>query len=186
MSPDWRQVIGVSQVLGAAAGIVGLRFGAALIPASVATAPLVVASSYFLLALAAGLLLLWRRPLGVPLSLAVQAPQVLSVIVGGQGLHFLAGPFAGFAVGGTGLRLSLAGGGLAIATAFTGAPPWMPGTHLDFGIAYRTDNPEALTFGVNVFAILACAQLWRAWDTSPPAALAPPGTTLDVPPTGAG
>ena len=168
MTPESRRWIGLGQVIGAAVGIVGLRFTAFLVPSLAPTAPLIVASVYFFAALMGGLLLVWGRPAGVPLSFGVQAAQVLSVTVGGNALHFLAGPFAGVWVGGSGLGVNVAGGGLAAASVLTGPVAWLPGAHLQFGLKYQTQDPAALTFGLNVLAVLACVQLWRAMGAAPP------------------
>jgi hypothetical protein len=168
MTPESRRWIGLGQVIGAAVGIVGLRFGAVLVPGLAASAPLILASAYFLVALAGGWLLLRHRPSGVPLSFGVQAAQVLSVTVGGNALHFLAGPFAGVWAGGAGVGVNVAGGGVAAASILAGPLAWLPGVQLQFGLNYRSDDPTALTFGLNVLALVACAKLWRAMDVALP------------------
>ena len=112
---------------------------------------------FSLLAIAAGILLLRSHPWGVPLSLALQASQVVSLSIVS---HFryvaLAGPIAQLIVATTGFYFELGGGGSFVAV------PWSTdgtlgalGMSFSFGTGYRPQplSESTLTVGINIAAV---------------------------------
>lgn len=157
-----RRGIALGQVAGAVLGVCGLRVGLALSPAgAVPPGVQLLAALYALAALAGGLMLLNRRPLGAWVSLPVQAAQLAAVTGPGGAFWFLAGPFLGLRAGGGGFRLELGVGGVAWATLLTGPCPWPPGAHFEVGGGLRPTDPDATVIALNALAFLATVRLVR-------------------------
>ena len=117
----------------------------------------------------AGLLLWYRHPAGVPLSLAVQMPQI-AVAVGPPDaiLVVLAGAYVRVLLPGTGVSIGAGAGGLCDAAVLTGPLLGHVGASLDLAFRQRLVRSEDFrAYGVNLLALAAAWKLARAWTAEP-------------------
>jgi hypothetical protein len=139
---QWRRVVGWSEVVFGGLGLVFLPIDAVRNP-YVTNPSAYIAGSVILfgLSLAAGLLLLRRRPAGVPLSICVLVPQVVWVSVPSFQIKFISGLLAGLQITSTTVSMRF---GFEMAA-------WV-GPNVD---------PEPYLLVVNAFPLLALRGLWR-------------------------
>ena len=165
-SARFLRTIALAEIVGGALVILAYRLTAFTPGIALAPWQHVLGVLFGALAIVAGVLLLGRRPLGVRLSLAVQALQVLA-ITGMPDFRFVA-------LAGPKLRLVLATTGVHLRAGFGGEfllVPWArDGTlqaiaiELEIGGGY-SPGPLAdstTTIGLNLLAILFVHHLWRA------------------------
>ena len=168
MSDSWRRYLAAAQVGGGIAGVVGLRlwqtFDAQRLPPVAAA----LAALYFALNVAAGSLL-WRRyPVGVPLSLAVQLPQIFAAIAPDANLLLLTGPYLHVLLPGSGFGIVAGAGGLCDVSLLTGPVPRHLGAWLDVWFRqYLAPGEEFRAYGVNLVALVAAWKLARVWLAQP-------------------
>lgn len=170
MTETWRRYLTAAQLLGGVAGFLGLRVSLVLLgPRGLPPYATTMAALYFALSLAAGVLLWRRHPAGVPLSLAVQLPQIAVVLAPEANLFLLAGAYIRVLLPGSAFNVGFGGGGLLDATILTGPLPSHLGAWLDFGLKFRvSDDTELRAYGVNLVALAATLQLARAWTAGAP------------------
>lgn len=168
MTDAWRRYLAAAQIAGGAAGFFGLRVWQALDPHGLPPVAGALAALYFALSVAAGVLLWRRHPAGVPLSLAVQLPQVVVVIGPEANLLVLAGAYVRALLPGSGFGLGIGAGGLFDATLLTGPVAGHVGMSLDAGFRQYLMRGESFrAYGINALALAAAWKLARAWTTEP-------------------
>lgn len=169
MTDAWRLYLAAAQVAGGATGLLGLRVWEAVGQGGLPPAAALLAALYFALSVVAGLLLWRRHPAGVPLSLAVQLPQI-AVAVGppDMSLILLAGAYVRVLLPGSGFGIGVGAGGLCDATVLTGPLLGHVGASIDVGFRQRLVRGEGFrAYGVNLLALVAAWKLARAWTSEP-------------------
>jgi hypothetical protein len=182
MTDAWRRYLAAAQVAGGVAGFFGLRVWQALDARGLPPAAGALAALYFALSVAAGLLLWRRHPAGVPLSLAVQLPQLVVAVGPEANLLVLAGAYIRVLLPGSGFSIGAGAGGLFDATLLTGPVAGHVGASLDVGFRQRlTRGEEFRAYGVNALALVAAWKLARAWTADPNAtARAPDAAAAEI------
>ena len=168
MTDAWRRYLAAVQIAGGLAGFVGLRIWQLPGAPRLSLAAAALAALYFSLSIVAGLLLRRRHPAGVPLSLAVQLPQIFVLLGPESNLLVLAGPYLRVLLPGSAFGVGVGGGGLCDATLFTGPFAGHVGVSLDVGVRqYLVRREEFRAYGVNVVAAVSTWTLMRAWTAEP-------------------
>jgi hypothetical protein len=138
----WRQVLGWSQLLCGALGIVVIPWEAHRMPTIAEPSAYTAGTLIYLgLTTAAGVGLLRRADWGVPLSTCVQLPQVLWLATPSFAFKFVCGVM---------LLIQLTPGDLSFRAGFE-ASAWIG----------RNPGPAAHLYGLNLFPLLALRGLWR-------------------------
>src|SRR5687768_7075628 len=123
-----------------------------------------VALAYLSLASVASLLLWRRHPVGIPLSLVVQIPQIFVLLDAGATFYFLAGLYARLCLSADGISLGFGGGGVAEATALYGSIPGRLGTDFHLAFTHRFQPPTGATrYCLNILAAVISLWLMREW-----------------------
>ena len=173
MTEAWRCYLAGAEVAGGIAGILGLRLSQVLGVPGLRPAAAALAALYFALSVIAGLLLWRRHAAGVPLSLAVQLPQVVVAVGPDANLLVLAGAYVRVLLPGSGFGLEGGAGGLCDAALLTGSVPGHVGAWIDVGFRQGlTRGEEFRAAGVNLLALVAAWKLARAWTADPAPATA--------------
>jgi len=181
MTEVWRRYLAVAQIAGGVAGFLGLRVWQVLNAGGLWPVAGLVAALYFALCIVAGLLLWRRHPAGVPLSLAIQLPQVLVVIGPETNLLLLAGPYLRALVPGSGFSVGIGAGGLCDASLLTGPIAGHVGSSLDLGFRqYLVRGEEFRAYGINVLALVGAWKLARVWLAEPVTLETPAATVADI------
>ena len=171
MTDAWRRYLAAAQVGGGTAGLLGLRFWQALGAPGLRPAAALLAALYFALSVIAGLLLWRRHAAGVPLSLAIQLPQVVVALGPDANLLVLAGAYVRVLLPGSGFGVQGGAGGLCDVALLTGPVPYHVGAWIDVGFRQRLVRGEDFrAAGVNFVALAAAWKLARAWTADPPQA----------------
>ena len=156
--------LAIAQGLGAILGLLGTRFWAALAPGVVSTLALALALAYFSLAVFASFLLWRRHPLGIPLSLIVQVPQVVAILDPEGSFYFLVGLHTRLCLSADGISVGVGGGGVAEATAILGLVPGRLGADFQLTFTHRFQPPTgAGRYCLNVLAAIVSIWLMREW-----------------------
>ena len=168
MSEAWRRYLAAAQVAGGIAGFVGLRLWQTFDAPGLPPAAAALAALYFALSVAAGFLLWRRHPAGVPLSLAVQVPQIFAAIGPDANLLLIAGPYLRVLLPGSGFGIGMGAGGLCDASLLTGPVAGHVGASLDVWFRQQLMRGEAFhAYGVNALALVAAWKLARVWLAEP-------------------
>ena len=156
--------LAVAQGAGALLGLIAARGWAAIAPGVIGPLGMSVALAYLCLAFVASLLLWHRQPVGIPLSLVVQVPQIFVVLDPGATFYFLAGLFARLCLSADGISLGVGGGGVAEATALYGPVPGRLGSDFHLTFTQRFQPPTGATrYCLNILGALISLRLMREW-----------------------